>query len=40
MERASYGWKMEMEAVMAPYKEMYEDMQKKRKQSKITSFFT
>jgi hypothetical protein len=32
--------KMEMEAVMPPYKEVYKDMQKKAKQSKITSFFT
>jgi hypothetical protein len=33
---ALYGWKMEMEDIMAPY----EDVRKESKQLKITSFFT
>lgn len=40
MDRAFNGWKMEREAIMAPYKDTYEDVQKERKQLKITSFFT
>jgi len=33
------GWKMEMWAVMAPYKEVYKDMQKRATHLKITYFF-
>lgn len=32
--------KHNLEAVMAPYKEAYKDMQKKENQSKIGSFYT
>jgi hypothetical protein len=39
MERC-LEFKRQMEAVMAPYTEVYEDMQRKAKQPKITSFFT
>jgi hypothetical protein len=39
MERC-LKFKRQMKAVMAPYKEVYEDMQKKAKQPNITSFFT
>jgi hypothetical protein len=31
---------MEMETVMAPYKQMYKDMHRNAKLSKIKSFFT
>jgi hypothetical protein len=34
------GWKMDMWAVMASHGEVYEGMQKKVKQSKISSFFS
>jgi hypothetical protein len=39
MERC-LKFKREMEAVMAPYKDVYKDMQNKAMQPKITSFFT
>jgi hypothetical protein len=34
-----YGWKMEKEAVMAPHREVYEDLKKKTKQLEGTSLF-
>ena len=34
-----YSWNMEMEGVMAPYKKVYKDLQKKTNQWKITFFF-
>jgi hypothetical protein len=39
MERC-LKFKREMEAVMATYKDVYKDMQKKAKQPKIAAFFT
>ena len=33
-------YKQDMEAVMAPYKEVLKDMQNEVEQSKIASFFT
>lgn len=37
---SAHGWKIVMVALMAPYQEVYKDMQKKVQQSNITTFFT